>query len=38
MHTLSNTPAFKVVENHLGRAMVRMMQPQLTLMPTQQQA
>ena len=26
MHTLSNTPAFKVVENHLGRAMVRVMQ------------
>lgn len=23
MHTLSNTPAFKIVENHLGRALVR---------------
>jgi ATP-dependent protease ClpP protease subunit len=36
MHTLSNTPAFKVIENHLGRAMVRAMQPQLTFVPTAQ--
>ncbi|WGS30393.1 hypothetical protein [Bradyrhizobium sp. ISRA464] len=33
MHTLSNTPAFKVIENHLGRAMVRVSQPQLALVP-----
>jgi ATP-dependent protease ClpP protease subunit len=38
MHTLSNTPAFKVIENHLGRAMVRMQQQQLALVPTQQPA
>jgi ATP-dependent protease ClpP protease subunit len=36
MHTLSNTPALKVIENHLGRAMVRVLQPQLTLVPAQQ--
>jgi hypothetical protein len=28
MHTLSNTPAFKIVENQLNRAMVKMQQPQ----------
>jgi hypothetical protein len=26
MHTLSNTPAFKIIENQLGRAMVKMQQ------------
>lgn len=35
MHTLGNTPAFKVIENHLGRAMVRMTQHQLALVPAQ---
>ena len=25
MHTLSNTPALKIIENHLGRALVRQM-------------
>ncbi|MBR0764224.1 SDH family Clp fold serine proteinase [Bradyrhizobium japonicum] len=34
MHTLGNTPAFKVIENHLGRAMVRMNQQQFTITPT----
>ena len=37
MHTLSNTPAFKVIENHLGRAMVRMQQQQLALVQAPQQ-
>jgi ClpP class serine protease len=32
MHTLSNTPAFKIIENHLGRATVKMLQQ--VLMPT----
>lgn len=36
MHTLGNTPAFKVVENHLGRAMVKMQQ--VALMPAQVRA
>jgi hypothetical protein len=38
MHTLSNTPAFKVIENNLGRAMVRMQQPQLAVMQQAQPA
>ena len=28
MHTLSNTPAFKIIENQLGRAMVKIQQQQ----------
>lgn len=36
MHTLGNTPAFKVIENHLGRAMVRLAQQPFTIVPTQQ--
>jgi predicted N-acyltransferase len=31
MHTLSNTPAFKIVENQLNRAMVKMQQPQFVV-------
>jgi hypothetical protein len=27
MHTLMNTPAFKIIENHMGRALVRLLQP-----------
>jgi hypothetical protein len=38
MHTLGNTPAFKVIENHLGRAMVRMAQQQFAVVPAQQPA
>jgi len=34
MHTLSNTGAFKVIENHLGRAMVRQQVMQLVQAPT----
>jgi hypothetical protein len=26
MHSLSNTPAFKIIENQLGRAMVKLQQ------------
>lgn len=33
MHTLSNTGAFKIVENHLGRAMVRQQTMQLMQAP-----
>jgi len=33
MHTLSNTNAFKVIENHRGRAMVRSTAPQLIQLP-----
>jgi len=33
MHTLSNTGAFKIVENHKGRAMVRTITTQLIPMP-----
>lgn len=33
MHTLANTLAFKIVENQLGRAMVRIQQPQLVATP-----
>lgn len=36
MHTLGNTPAFKIVENHLGRAFVKM--AQVSLMPAPMQA
>jgi len=36
MHTLSNTPAFKVIENHLGKAMVRIQQ--MTVVPAQMQS
>jgi len=32
MHTLSNTPAFKIIENQLGRAMVKMQQQQMAFM------
>lgn len=32
MHTLSNTPAFKIIENQLGRAMVKMHQMALQQM------
>jgi hypothetical protein len=35
MHTLGNTPAFKIVENHLGRAMVRMQQMAFVQTPMQ---
>lgn len=31
MHTLSNTPAFKLIENHLGRAHVRLQQQVLMM-------
>lgn len=31
MHTLSNTPAFKIIENQLGRAMVKMQQQQFLM-------
>jgi hypothetical protein len=34
MHTLGNTSAFKIVENHLGRAMVKIQQ-HVSLMQTQ---
>lgn len=33
MHTLSNTGAFKIIENHKGRAMVRATSPQLVQVP-----
>lgn len=33
MHTLANTPAFKIVENHMGRATVRMQQQFAMQMP-----
>jgi Serine dehydrogenase proteinase len=33
MHTLSNTGAFKVIENHLGKAMVRQQQVQYMAAP-----
>ena len=32
MHTLANTPAYKLVENHLGRRMVKMTQQQIMLL------
>jgi membrane-bound ClpP family serine protease len=32
MHTLANTPAFKIVENHLGRRMVKIAQQQVMLL------
>ncbi|WP_309605489.1 hypothetical protein, partial [Phenylobacterium sp.] len=32
MHTLSNTPAFKIIEDHRGRAHVRMQAQQQTLL------
>ena len=35
MHTLANTPAFKVIENQDGKAMVRQQQQQFMLMPGQ---
>lgn len=35
MHTLSNTGAFKIVENHLGRRMVKMQVEQFALIPQQ---
>jgi hypothetical protein len=38
MHTLGNTPAFKIVENHLGRAMVRMQQMAFVQAPIQSPA
>ena len=38
MHTLSNTPAFKVIENHLGRSMVKVQQMQLMQGPFQMSA
>lgn len=38
MHTLGNTPAFKIVENHLGRAMVRMQQIAFMQTPMQMPA
>jgi ATP-dependent protease ClpP protease subunit len=31
MHTLANTPAFKITENHLGRAIVRIQQQMVQL-------
>lgn len=33
MHTLGNTPAFKIVENHLGQAMVKIQQMALLQTP-----
>jgi hypothetical protein len=33
MHTLSNTPAFKIIENHLGRATVKIQQQMLIQAP-----
>ena len=32
MHTLANTPAYKIVENHLGRRMVKLTQQQVLLL------
>jgi hypothetical protein len=33
MHTLMNTPAFKIIENHMGKALVKSQQPQLIAIP-----
>lgn len=35
MHTLSNTPAFKIIENHMGRRYVKLEQQQIVLMQPQ---
>lgn len=34
MFTLANTGAFKIIENHVGRRYVKILQPQIMLMPT----
>jgi len=33
MHTLMNTPAIKIIENHLGAGMIKLISPQLNASP-----